>query len=104
MQRTTQALICVVLVGCLIFILALGLVQAHQDKTWDLNHGVGEFQCPNCGSRETHGFYAFWYKDGSLCNGSREYSLDHADHTYFDCDYCGKDWAVYRQEWEALGY
>lgn len=85
-------LIALILVGAIILFGALSMPSE------------GIVQCPYCNSKDTRGMSTFWYNDGGLCNGSHEYNLDHADFTFFSCNYCGKDWKVYRQEWEALGY
>ena len=70
----------------------------------DYMHAEGVIPCPKCGSHETTGLYTFWSNDGNIVNGSMECNLDHADYSYFNCDYCGHSWKVYRSEWVLLGY
>lgn len=61
----------------------------------------GEYQCPNCGSRETTcTFSLYWCNDGMICNGSEEYNRKNADYVYGDCEYCGKDFKIYRSQWK----
>jgi hypothetical protein len=73
--------------------------MCHLDKKWKEEHRTGVYQCPRCQSYETEGFNTFWYKDGMLCNGSREYNLEHAHYTIMSCDYCGNGWRLYKKDW-----
>lgn len=75
------------------------IAMDHLEKKWKEEHRTGVYQCPRCQSYETEGFDTFWYKDGMLCNGSREYNLEHAHFTIMSCDYCGNYWKLYKKDW-----
>lgn len=89
---------------CLAFVASsIFFTERELDKMeteYNTEHAVGVFECPNCGSTETKGFYTF----SPLVGGSREYQLDNAVSSLFSCDYCGHYWNVFRAEWEAKGY
>jgi hypothetical protein len=91
--------IVLIVIICIVMTLSLILIPYGIDKKWKEDHRTGVYQCPKCQSYKTEGFNTFWYKDGMLCNGSREYNLEHAHYTIMSCDYCGNDWRLYKKDW-----
>ena len=101
----TERFMNIYLIVCAIiafFTLTIGMpaIMSAEQEEYEKEHAYGEYQCPHCGSMDTMGFYTFSYNNGMLCNGSKEYNLQHADYSLFGCDYCGKDFKVYRSQWE----
>ena len=82
----------IVLIGIIISVSIL-------NKNWNDEHRVNSYVCPMCNSTCTSGFDTFWHNDGTLCNGSREYCLEHADFTIMHCSECGTDFRLYRNQW-----
>lgn len=103
-KKSVLVPILTMVIAMVLFLVILFIAIFQIEQQYRGEHAVGEFACPRCQSLDTHGFYTFWEEDGMLCNGSREYNLDNAHHSYIDCDNCGYTWKIYREEWERAGY
>jgi hypothetical protein len=83
----------------LLIICSVGVILWNAPLTPDDHYG--EYQCTNCGSRETTcTFNLYWDNNGMLCNGSEEYNRKNAYFVFGDCEYCGKYFKIYRSQWK----
>ena len=99
-KRERTAIAIIILTMFIFLIIAIPTIMFTEEQKYAEDHGVGHYVCPNCNSSDTEGFHTFWYNSGGLCNGSKEYNLQHADFTFFSCNYCGNVFKVYRSQWE----
>lgn len=86
---------------CIMFICVMFSYVDCEEKSYNAEHAYGKYRCTNCGSYETSGFDTFWYEQGGLCTGDKEYCLAHADYSIFSCNHCGKNFKVTRTQWQT---